>query len=94
MRFAAARTKINAPFAVKQAGHITQKEKLWVFKDDLYARLLFLEDDNVTWLHVSADNLGLELCVQQTIEAQLCDYFNKQIHVTLSYPFPSLLRSG
>lgn len=84
MYFAAAQTKINAPFAVKQAGHITQEEKLWSFRDDLYARLLYLEDENLAWLHVSADNLGLELEVQQTIEAQLCAYFAKKIHVTVS----------
>lgn len=94
MYFAAAQTKINAPFAVKQAGHITQEEKIWSFRDDLYARLLYLEDENLAWLHISADNLGFDFSVQQTIEAQLGSYFEKKkqfcpcsekkLHVTVS----------
>ena len=84
MRFAAAQTKINAPFPVKQAGHIIQEDKLWVFRDDLHARLLYLEDANLAWLHISADNLGMPLQVQQELEQQLCLYWGKKVQVTLS----------
>lgn len=84
MRFAAGQTLINSPFPVKQAGHITQVDKMWDFRDDLYARLLYLEDPDCAWLHISADNLGFDISVQQGIEYEMSIYWGKRVHVTLS----------
>jgi len=84
MRFATAQTKINAPFFVKQAGHIIQVDKLKEYHDDLYARLLYLEDEAAAWLHISADNLGMDLKIQKTIEEKMGVFWQKKLHVTLS----------
>lgn len=84
MRFASATVNINPPFPIKQAGHLSQVDKISEVHDDLGARLLYLENDEMIWLHISADNLGFNIKVQAEIEKQLNDYTNKNTHVTLS----------
>lgn len=84
MRFGTSQTIINAPFPVKQYGHITQITELSEYHDDLHARLLYLEDEQEAWLHISADNLEFELRVQQTLETECRKLLHPELHVTLS----------
>jgi len=84
MKFGSVSVVINPPFPVKQAGHIIQVDEIFTVHDDLHARLLYLEGEGVAWLHVSADSLGLPLCVQETLEQELSLYWNKPINVTVS----------
>lgn len=84
MKFACSQIVINPLYPVEQAGHIQQTEKISTLHDDLHARLLLLEDQFL-WLHVSVDNLGLPIVVQQEIEKKLQQqYPDKEVHVTLS----------
>ena len=84
MRFGTSQILINAPFPVKQYGHITQITELSEYHDDLYARLLYLQDEKTAWLHISADNLEFEYKVQSTLEDKLKEFFTPDLHVTLS----------
>ena len=84
MRFGTSQTIINAPFPVKQFGHITQVTELSEYHDDLHARLLYLEDGKTAWLHISADNLEFQRDVQMTLQKELRKHFSNNLHVTLS----------
>lgn len=84
MRFATNIITINAPFPIKQYGHLVQVLELEEYHDDLHARLLYLEDENVAWLHVSADNLQFKLNVQKEIQKQLREFLHPALHVTVS----------
>lgn len=84
MRFATSRININPPFPVKQAGHLSQVDKISTVHDDLEARAMYLENEEMIWLHVSVDNLGIKIKVQNEVEKQLNAYYNKETHVTIS----------
>lgn len=84
MRFATARTSINPPFPVTQAGHISQVTELTEVHDNLEARLLYLENEDFIWIHASCDNLGLDISIQKRVEDELSTFFNKTTHVTVS----------
>ncbi len=84
MRFGTSKTLINAPFPVRQYGHITQVTELTEYHDDLYARLLYLEDETTAWLHISADNIEFGIEVQLELEHALKKVLHPNLHVTLS----------
>ena len=71
MRFGTTQVIINAPFPVKQSGHMQQVTELTEYHDDLHARLLYLEDQNTSWLHISVDSIEFKLYFQQTLENEL-----------------------
>ncbi len=84
MRFGTSQTIINAPFPVKQYGHILQVSELTEYHDDLHARLLYLEDEHTAWLHISADNIEFDRHVQLALEQELRKHLHPELHVTLS----------
>lgn len=84
MRFATSRTNINPPFPIKQAGHLSQVDNITEVHDPLEARLLYLENDKMIWLHCSCDNLGFNIEFQNNLEKQCNAFYNKETHVTVS----------
>ena len=84
MRFGTTQTIINAPFPVKQSGHIQQVTELTEYHDDLHARLLYLENQDTAWLHISVDTIEFKLYVQETLEKELRNILHPELHVTVS----------
>ncbi len=84
MKFASAAVLINPPFPTRQAGHLTQTEKISTVHDDLHARLLYLEEADQGWLHLSVDNLGLPLSFQEALQKELALQWNVPLTITVS----------
>lgn len=70
---------INAPFPCHQAGFIQQTYDVDTYHDDLYARIALFDDGKHKVIHISCDNLGLPLSVQNDLN----DYF-KDMDITIS----------
>lgn len=79
MKTAFARININAPFPCHQAGFIQQTYDVNEYNDDLYARIAYFDDGNHKVIHISCDNLGLPISIQN----ELNDYF-KNTDITIS----------
>lgn len=79
MKTAFTRININAPFPCHQAGFIQQTYDVNDYNDDLYARIAYFDDGNHKVVHISCDNLGLPISVQN----ELNNYF-KEIDITIS----------
>ena len=84
MRFGTTQVIINAPFPVKQSGHMQQVTELMEYHDNLHARLLYLENQNTSWLHISIDSIQFKLYFQQTLENELKNILRNDLHVTVS----------
>ena len=76
MKYGFLRKIINSPFPTTQCGHITQTNELFVYHDDLEARLLYLSDDNGTIIHLSADLLSIDRETRNKLQDQARSFFN------------------
>lgn len=75
MRYGFLRTIINSPFPTTQCGHITQTNELFVYHDDLEARLLYLSDGDDTIIHLSADVLSIDRDTRNKLQDQARAFF-------------------
>ncbi|MCI5773081.1 MAG: hypothetical protein MR210_00800 [Erysipelotrichaceae bacterium] len=78
MKYGFLRKIINSPFPTTQCGHITQTNELFVYHDDLEARLLYLSDDNGTIIHLSADLLSIDRDTRIKLQNQARIFFQDE----------------
>lgn len=85
MRYGFIRKIINSPFPTKQCGHLSQTEELFVYHDDLEARILYLATDKQTILHISADILGIDSAARLKLQDYAKEYFkDAELHLITS----------
>lgn len=84
MRYATNKIIINPQVPVKQYGHIQQVNPVSKVNDDLYARIFAIETDDIIFINVSCDVLGLSYDYTKTIRDNVRKYFNKEIYLILS----------
>ncbi len=76
MKYGFLRKIINSPFPTTQCGHITQTNELFVYHDDLEARLLYLSDGKTTIIHLSADVLSIDRNTRIKLQDQARSFFH------------------
>ena len=64
MKIGFKQVNINASFPCHQAGFASQTYDVDTYHDDLNARIVIIQDDNSTFIHISCDSLGLPLSLQ------------------------------
>ncbi len=83
MRIATNEVCINSLFSIKQAGHLSQTQKINVVHDNLNARIIYLEDEMI-WIHISCDNLGFNRTFQENLQNILQKNYSKKLSITVS----------
>lgn len=83
MKYQTSTIVINPDHPTTQAGHIQQTYLVDKVNDDLHARILVLVQD-ITWIHISVDNLGIPLEFNKKLQSALSEYFNTNVHLTIS----------
>ena len=76
MKYGFLRKVINSPFPTTQCGHITQTNELFVYHDDLEARLLYLADGSQTIIHLSADVLSIDRQMRMLLQENARKFFD------------------
>lgn len=66
-RIGSYRVCINAPFATRQCGHITQTQLIDTIHDPLYARLVYIHDGSHQFIHISMDLMAFPYPLFQQI---------------------------
>lgn len=75
---------INPTKPCKQAGFIQQINEINEIHDDLYARIIAFDFNDMTYYHISIDSLGLDYSITAKIKAYLQSHSNKKINLTIS----------
>lgn len=83
MKFATTYLNVNPKHPVKQAGFIQQVNPISEVNDDLMARVIYLEDQEIV-IMISIDNLGLPLEFQLKVQERLQQRFDKKVNLTIS----------
>ncbi|MGI6608502.1 MAG: hypothetical protein ACOX1F_05955 [Erysipelotrichaceae bacterium] len=77
MYYSFRKINIESPFPTTQCGHISQTNKLFDYKDHLFARIIAFKNNNNWLIHISADVLAIDrefrLKLQNTIREKLND---------------------
>lgn len=77
MKYSFKKVCINSSFPTTQFGHIQQTYFVNEYKDNLYARVLGLVDDNNNWyIHVVADLIGVKEELRNKIQDSIRKYYN------------------
>lgn len=85
MKFCFKKICINAPFETTQYGHIQQTYMVSEHKDNLYARIFGLVDNNTWFINISFDLLEVTLEQRNIIQDRIRKYYgNDEIHVVTS----------
>ena len=83
MKIGFKQVNINASFPCHQAGFASQTYDVDTYHDDLNARIVIIQDDNSTFIHISCDSLGLPLSLQSSLNEQFKEQFNN-LHLVIS----------
>ncbi len=84
MNLATTTVCINATFPVKQYGHLSQTNLIEKVNDDLQARIVSLESDEIVWIHISCDIIGFNQLFQENLKNTLTPNFDKPLFITTS----------
>lgn len=84
MKIAFSKIIINPSFPITQRGFINQTEPIFEFHDDLYARIIGIEDNEKIIYLLSLDLLGVDIDVQNNIQNILQKNSDKRVIVTIS----------
>lgn len=78
MKYGYTKICINAPFATCSEGHIQQTFLINEHKDDLYARAYSFINDDIWFINVSCDLIGVPAKTRDLIQEELRRYYNRK----------------
>ena len=84
MRYAYQQICLDPLKPVRQYGHSCQVDPVSEVHDHLHGRILAFEDENMLFVNVSVDLLGIDYVVTQKLEERLNSEHDKPVHLVIS----------